>query len=133
MTLLQRKGIDLRQCFLHLQADNCSRELKNNTMLRLAASMVALHRLKGKHFLALYSSNAHVKGIGGLHRDDLDDRFWRRRAAPHSPSDVVLRTKQFMSDENWQPMKFLYMPAQAAAEMAAAQCPPGERLFLHVF
>ena len=130
LTLLQRKGLDLRQCFLHLQADNCTKELKNNTLLRLCGMTVALHRLKGCQLAFLSSGHSH---------EDIDAHFavvrlWFQRypelwtpAAfktcveeffavssnrPHEPTRTVPLLTQFHDwSFAWQVASFFLAPA----------------------
>ena len=52
--------------FLHLEADNCSKELKNQTSLRMLATMISLHRLRGCEFSYLSSGHSH---------EDIDAHF----------------------------------------------------------
>ena len=60
LTLLHRqRGMDLSGVFLHLQADNCSKEVKNNGTLRLCAMWVALHKIKGAEVSFLSSGHSH--------------------------------------------------------------------------
>ena len=52
--------------FLHLEADNCSRELKHQTGLRMMSSLIALHRLRGCEFSYLSTGHSH---------EDIDAHF----------------------------------------------------------
>lgn len=52
--------------FLHLEADNCSKELKHQTALRMMATMIASHRLKGAELSFLQSGHSH---------EDIDAHF----------------------------------------------------------
>jgi len=45
--------------FLHLEADNCSKELKHQTSLRMMGTMVATFRLRGCEFSYLSSGHSH--------------------------------------------------------------------------
>ena len=56
---LARHGLDLRGVALHLQSDNTSKETKNNTLLRLSALLIALHRLKNIVLCQLESGHSH--------------------------------------------------------------------------
>ncbi|CAE7465830.1 unnamed protein product [Symbiodinium natans] len=202
---LARHGLDLRGVALHLQSDNTSKETKNNTLLRLSALLIALHRLKNivlcqlesghshedidqwfsvitsvlqthheihtpaqfvevlnkwlrdpstrvhetterhaflvestrdwKTFLAAGCKSNHLVGVGGpgaphvfafdrrsdlgLEDEDVDSRFWQRLGATPHPSDVVLRTKQYMSDpDSSYSRPILYLPYAVAVELA---------------
>ena len=52
--------------FLHLEADNCSRELKHQTGLRMMSTLIALHRLRGCEFNYLSTGHSH---------EDIDAHF----------------------------------------------------------
>ena len=69
--------------------------------------------------------------VPGVQHADINTKFWRRRRASFGGSDVVLRslfahnmdltslsmhrrTKQNLSDANWQPESLLYLPASVA-------------------
>ena len=78
--------------------------------------------------------------ILGISRENLDTSFWSKRSYVPSKADVVLRTlgmmswimgissilfyrifglvrtKRFLSDDNWQPTAFLYLPASIIRE-----------------
>ena len=45
--------------FLYLQADNCVKEIKHQTCLRMMSSLVALHRLRGCQLEFLQSGHSH--------------------------------------------------------------------------
>ena len=45
--------------FLHLQADNCSKELKHQTSMRMMSTHVCLHRIRGCEFSYLSSGHSH--------------------------------------------------------------------------
>lgn len=52
-------GVDARLVDLHLQADNTTRETKNNCTLRALASLVATHRLKRGQLSCLRTGHSH--------------------------------------------------------------------------
>ena len=52
-------GVDLRKVSLHLQADNTSREVKNNTLLRMGGALVASHRLHDLRICNLRAGHSH--------------------------------------------------------------------------
>ena len=58
--------VDWTKVFLRLEADNCSKELKNQTALRVMGTMVATHRLRGCEFNYLQSGRSH---------EDIDGHF----------------------------------------------------------
>ncbi|CAL1148299.1 unnamed protein product [Cladocopium goreaui] len=82
------------------------------------------------NWLSYHFEHAKLKGIGGpgaphcirlerigstgVKRESLDTRFWDKREYSPSPSDVIMRTKQWMSDDTWQPTIFLFLPASVA-------------------
>ena len=51
--------VDFRKVFLSVQADNCTKELKNVTNLRMMAMWVALHKLSGGEMSFLSSGHSH--------------------------------------------------------------------------
>ncbi|CAK9052974.1 Uncharacterized protein SCF082_LOCUS28928, partial [Durusdinium trenchii] len=58
----------------------------------------------------------------GHNLDVVDSQFWRRRQlASDHPDNVILRTKQYISDPHYKDHWLLYMPACVAAAMAASQ------------
>lgn len=59
MTRCVRAGVDWRQTRLVLQADNCSKECKNQTVIRFLAQMVACKRLRGARLQCLMSGHSH--------------------------------------------------------------------------
>ena len=58
--------LDFTKVFLRLEADNCSKELKHQTSLRVMASMIATHRLRGCELCFLQSGHSH---------EDIDSHF----------------------------------------------------------
>ena len=79
-------SLDLRLTNLILQADNCSKEVKNMTMLRWASLLVSRHRLRKAEFRFLQSGHSH---------EDIDASLFARihtalesRAELHTPSDI---------------------------------------------
>lgn len=65
LTKLSTK-LDYRSVWLNLQADNCSREVKNVGCLRLLAMWIALHKLRGAELNFLSSGHSH---------EDIDQLF----------------------------------------------------------
>ena len=53
------RGEDLRNSTLYIQGDNCSRELKNNSLLRLASTLVGLRRVKNIQIRFLETGHSH--------------------------------------------------------------------------
>lgn len=73
LTMLSKK-VDLTSCFLNVQADNCSKEVKNNCTMRLLALWTALHRINGAEMNFLSSGHSHedVDGLFNLLRAHLE-------------------------------------------------------------
>ncbi len=71
--------VDFRKVFLSVQADNCSKELKNQTNLRLMAMWVALHKLGGGELSFLSSGHSH---------EDIDAMFNLLRAWIESHREI---------------------------------------------
>lgn len=84
-TLSIERRVDFRQIMLHVQADNCSKECKNNCLLRHFAFQIALKKLRGCQLSFLSSGHSH---------EDIDGMFSNLRAwlARH--------------DELWDPESF---------------------------
>ena len=77
--------LSIEQIMLHVQADNCSKECKNNCLLRHFAFQIALKKLRGCQLSFLSSGHSH---------EDIDGMFSNLRAwlARH--------------DELWDPESF---------------------------
>ncbi|CAL1165232.1 unnamed protein product [Cladocopium goreaui] len=60
----------------------------------------------------------------GIPRETVDCKFWDKYGYTPSPSDVILRTKQWMSDGSWQPHMFLFLPASVARAVQGFIEPP---------
>lgn len=56
---LHSLGLDLRMSHVGVQADNCSKEGKNNCCLQLLASLVATHRIRSASLSCLTSGHSH--------------------------------------------------------------------------
>lgn len=52
-------GINWPTCFLHLEADNCAKEVKNQTVLRLLGALIGQHKLAGCQLSFLSSGHSH--------------------------------------------------------------------------
>ena len=63
---LARQGVDLRDCELAVQADNCSKECKSNAFLKLLSYLVARGRVKRARLSCLVSGHSH---------EDVDQAF----------------------------------------------------------
>ena len=59
MLTKQLSYIHWPQCFVNLSADNCVKEIKHQTALRVFATMVGTHRLKGCSLNFLSSGHSH--------------------------------------------------------------------------
>ncbi|CAE7370562.1 unnamed protein product, partial [Symbiodinium microadriaticum] len=92
-----------------------------------------------KSFLEFGCHFNHLKGISGpgaphtyafdrfedlgMERKDVNSKFWTKRGYNPHPSDVVLRTKQNMSDEEYV-KPILYLPYEVFLEIAEAGSRP---------
>lgn len=77
--LALERRIDFRRIMLCIQADNASKEAKNNTLLRHFAWQVALRKLKGCQLTFLSSGHSH---------EDIDSLFSNLRAWLSRHSDL---------------------------------------------
>ena len=88
-------SLDVRQCEVHIQSDNCSRETKNNTLTRWAALLTSTHRVKRIQLDFLMTGHSH---------EDIDQFFSmvsnKIEASPevHCPSDFVRLLEGWLSD-----------------------------------
>lgn len=92
---------ELTSCFINVQADNCTKEIKNNSTLRLMAMWVALHKVAGAELNFLSSGHSHediVDALFNLLRSHLDDHkeLW----APGAFRDCL---PSFFSDSRNRP------------------------------
>lgn len=98
--LAHERRIDFRQIVLHIQADNCSKECKNNCLLRHCAWQVALRRLKATQISFLISGHSH---------EDIDSLFSNLRAwlsqFPELPTPESFRDclEKYFSDRKHRP------------------------------
>lgn len=46
-------------------------------------------------------------------------QFWERQGVPLSGDDVVVRFKQWMSDDDWRPEIFRHLPMSVIKDAAA--------------
>ena len=94
------RGIDNRTVSLHIQSDNTSKETKNNTQLRLAALLTALHRVKRCDIQNLMTGHSH---------EDVDQWFATITAVLeahpelHVPQDFVHCLNQYLRDPSSRP------------------------------
>ena len=104
MTLLHQKGLDMSAVFLRLQADNCSKELKNNGCLRLCAMWVGLHRINGAEISFLQSGHSHedIDALFNLMRSHLEAKkeLW-------TPLDFKRCLDEFWANPNNRPYEAL--------------------------
>ena len=100
LSFLIQKNVDLRNAFFHLQADNASKECKNQCLLRHLGVQVALKKLKGAQMSFLTSGHSH---------EDIDAMFallrsWLQRTPEiHTPSDFRDRLQAFFDDPSHRP------------------------------
>ena len=82
--------------FLHVEADNCSKEIKHQTCLRMLATMIALHQLRGAQMNFLSSGHSH---------EDIDAHFsitsaWLdRHPELHCIEDFQQCLQEFLSNK----------------------------------
>ena len=102
--LARERRLDFRQIVLHVQADNSSKECKNNCLLRHCAWQVALRRLKAAQISFLMSGHSH---------EDIDSLFSHLRSwlaqfaelpTPESFRDCL---EQYFSDHKHRPEEAL--------------------------
>lgn len=99
LTALSR-SVDLQAVFLHLQADNCSRETKNQATIRMMASLVGQCKLAGAELSFLTSGHSH---------EDIDAMFALVRTHINShpeletPECFQQRIQGFFADSRRRP------------------------------
>ena len=97
---LASKSVDLRPVTLSLQGDNCPRELKNNTLLRVLAGWVARSRLKAAELSFLTSGHSH---------EDIDAHFSNIRSwinsngEMHTPESFRSHIQNYFNDPTHRP------------------------------
>ena len=92
--VLEQLGGNLRNVEVVLQADNCSRETKNNTMTRFAALITALHRVRRVEMRYLITGHSH---------EDIDQFFSEvatsiESVELHTPAKFVEHLEKWLSD-----------------------------------
>ena len=102
--LTLERRVDLRNIFLHVQGDNCSKECKNNCLLRHFSFQIGLRKLHGAQLSFLSSGHSH---------EDVDAMFSNLRAwlarfpelwTPEAFRDCL---KQFFDDPKHRPYEKL--------------------------
>ncbi|CAK9114864.1 Uncharacterized protein SCF082_LOCUS53189 [Durusdinium trenchii] len=95
LSTLQRKcGLSFSQMHLHIQSDNCVREVKNNTLARWCSSLVSRGTFASVTMAALRSGHSH---------EDIDQVFGRlasfmqKRPFAQCPSDFVPLIQEFLN------------------------------------
>ena len=100
MSLLMQRGYDFRATHLYLQGDNCSKELKNNCILRWASQQIANKRLGACTASFLSSGHSH---------EDIDALFsnfasWLQHSGPlTTPVAFVNALQKFMEVPTHRP------------------------------
>ena len=92
LSILSQKMVDFRHAFLHLQADNASKECKNQCLLRHLGFQIALRKLRGAQMSFLTSGHSHedVDGLFSLLR------AWLQRTPElHTPRAFQDRLQAF--------------------------------------
>ena len=96
-------GLDLKRCELVAFGDNSSKELKNNSVLRLLGGLVQTHKIKRSELRTLESGHSH---------EDLDEgpapgaATAAKSAAPVAATKAILAAKptvQAWAGKGWQP------------------------------
>lgn len=112
LSMLQKKQFDTRLCWLNLQGDNCSKELKNATVLQMVSLNIALGQLKGSDVSFLASGHSH---------EDIDAFFsivrgWlERQPELWTPCSFQASLKEFLKDpahRPYEPMREVVMMSQ---------------------
>lgn len=91
---------DVRNAEILLQSDNTSREVKNNTLTRVSALLVGLHRVRRLEMRFLVSGHSH---------EDIDQVFSQisnlleQHAELHTPSAFVQCLERWLSDQSVRP------------------------------
>lgn len=93
--------VDFRKVFLSVQADNCTKELKNVTNLRMMAMWVALHKLSGGEMSFLSSGHSHedIDAMFNLIRAWIESHreIWTPTAFQHCLQRFFDQTTGFMN------------------------------------
>ncbi len=84
--------LDTRQCHLALHGDNSSKGLKNNTILRLLASMVGCHRLQECSLNTLQAGHSH---------EDIDQLF----SGLATPAEIVASIQRWLDLPSTRPLE----------------------------
>ena len=104
---------DLRSVFLHLQADNASKEVKNQTLLRICALWVARRQIKGIQLSFLSSGHSH---------EDVDAMFavvrtWRESQEEIlTPSEFVQCVQRWLDKPQNRPLEAGYRRATLVSQ-----------------
>lgn len=100
LTALHQKGVDLSAAHFHVQADNCTKEVKNIGTLRFFGALVAQRKLASVTLGFLASGHSH---------EDVDSYFANLRsclaAAPRLevPDDFVTCFQKYLADPQRRP------------------------------
>ena len=105
---LHQLPIDLRSAEIFLQADNTSRECKNNSLTRLCGLLTGLHRVKRMEMRFLMTGHSH---------DDVDQYFsavsnhLEQNSEVHTPQEFISVLDRWMSNRSIrpnEPKRFVY-------------------------
>ena len=97
---LSCSGCDLRATEILLQSDNCSRECKNNSLVRLAGILTGLHMVRRFEMRFLMTGHSH---------EDVDQFFSQMsnllesHSELHTPLDFVRVLQQWLSNPDVRP------------------------------
>ena len=107
------KQLDLTKVFLNVQADNCVKEVKNNTVLRMLAMWICLGKLTGGELTFLTSGHSHedidalfslLRGWIEAHKEIWSPQAFQQciqsfyddsRHRPYEPSRAVVSLTRF--------------------------------------
>ncbi len=94
--------LDLTQYRLYIQADNCSREAKNNTVCRYLAALCARGRI--------HSARMHFCASGHSHEDidqffSLLGTFLQSQSELHDPGQFLDAVRKYLSNRSVRPLE----------------------------
>ena len=99
---LTQSGLDLRSFDLRLHADNCTKELKNNSLCRLLGLLVARGRVRRASLECLQTGHSH---------EDVDQffsllgTFLQTQTEVHSPTEFMVAVRQYLSNPSVRPQE----------------------------
>jgi hypothetical protein len=99
LTRVARKA-DMRNAFISIQGDNCSKEVKNNCLLRLVAMWTCLKKISGGQLSFLSSGHSHedIDGMFNLLRSWIENH-----QELHTPRAFHKSFEKFFEDTSRRP------------------------------